>query len=84
TIPSETVKVDDNGQIQLKHGAVQTMSIGRSTNAGNAYIKGTDTRGMNADDFTLIADWISEIIFAIKTPNITDICADIRQKVTKL
>lgn len=42
TIPSETVKVDDNGQIQLKHGAVQTMSIGRSTNAGNAYIKGTD------------------------------------------
>lgn len=42
------------------------------------------TRGMNADDFTLIADWISEIIFAIKTPNITDICADIRQKVTKL
>lgn len=41
-IPSETVKVDDNGQIQLKHGAVQTMSIGRSTNAGNAYIKGTD------------------------------------------
>ncbi len=42
TIPSETVKVDDNGLIQLKHGAVQTMSIGRSTNAGNAYIKGTD------------------------------------------
>ncbi len=42
TIPSETVKVDDNGQIQLKHGAVQTMNIGRSTNAGNAYIKGTD------------------------------------------
>lgn len=42
TIPSETVKVDDNGQIQLKHGAVQTINIGRSTNAGNAYIKGTD------------------------------------------
>ncbi|CGA26533.1 TPA: serine hydroxymethyltransferase [Salmonella enterica subsp. enterica serovar Typhi str. CT18] len=42
------------------------------------------TRGMKADDFTLIADWISEIIFAIKTPNIADICADIRQKVTKL
>ncbi len=36
------MKVDDNGQIQLKHGAVQTMNIGRSTNAGNAYIKGTD------------------------------------------
>ncbi|MFO2398117.1 serine hydroxymethyltransferase, partial [Salmonella enterica] len=42
------------------------------------------TRGMKAGDFALIADWISEIIFAIKTPNITDICADIRQKVTKL
>lgn len=39
---------------------------------------------MKADDFVPIADWISDIIFAIKTPNITDICDDIRQKVTKL
>ncbi|ATI88554.1 serine hydroxymethyltransferase [Salmonella enterica subsp. enterica] len=42
------------------------------------------TRGMKTDDFVPIADWISDIIFAIKTPNITDICADIRQKVTEL
>lgn len=42
TIPNEVVKVDDNGLIQLKHGAVQTMSIGRNTSAGNAYVKGTD------------------------------------------
>lgn len=42
------------------------------------------TRGMKADDFVPIADWISDIIFAIKTPDIADICADIRQKVTEL
>lgn len=39
---------------------------------------------MKADDFALIADWISEIIFAINSSDIADICADIEQKVIQL
>lgn len=42
SISSEAITVGDNNQFQLKHGALQTVAIGRSTNAGSPYISGTD------------------------------------------
>ncbi|CAH5052461.1 Putative prophage major tail sheath protein [Enterobacter cloacae] len=42
TITSENVTVDNNSIIQLKHGAVQSLTIGRGANATSPYTIGTD------------------------------------------
>lgn len=42
TIASESVTVDNNSIIQLKHEGIQSLSIGRSTNAGSPYTKDSD------------------------------------------
>ena len=62
-------------------GDPQPPSITSGVRIGSA---ACTTRGMKADDFALIADWISEIIFAINSSDIADICADIEQKVIQL
>ena len=62
-------------------GDPQPPSITSGVRIGSA---ACTTRGMKADDFVLIADWISEIIFAINSSDIAGICADIEQKVIQL
>ncbi|WP_435951681.1 phage tail sheath subtilisin-like domain-containing protein [Dryocola sp. BD626] len=41
-IVSESATVDDDNFIQLKHGALQTLVVSRSTNGTSPYTKGTD------------------------------------------
>ncbi|QLO44602.1 phage tail sheath family protein [Citrobacter freundii] len=42
SVTSESITVDENGEVQLKHGVLQIVAIGRSSNAGSPYTKDTD------------------------------------------
>lgn len=62
-------------------GDLQPPSITSGIRVGSA---ACTTRGMSVADFMLIADWISQIIFAINTPDIAEICGDIQRKIARL